>query len=102
MALSDVLAKIVGFLRAGYPDGVPDRDYIPLVALLRRRLSDDEVIAVATELISTGGAPVQGTDVRVAITKLTDELPSPDDTERIKQRLAAVGWPVSDPFGSTE
>jgi hypothetical protein len=64
MALSDVLAKIVGFLRAGYPEGVPDRDYIPLVALLRRRLSDDEVVAVATELISSGGAPVQGTDVR--------------------------------------
>jgi len=39
MALSDVLAKIVGFLRAGYPEGVPDGDYIRLVALLRRRLS---------------------------------------------------------------
>jgi hypothetical protein len=102
MALSDVLAKIVGFLRAGYPEGVPDRDYMPLVALLRRRLSDDEVVAVATELISSGGAPVQGTDVRVAITKLTNELPSPDDTERVKRRLAAAGWPVSDPSGSPE
>jgi len=102
MAISDVLAKIVGFLRAGYPEGVPDGDYIPLVALLRRRLSDDEVLAVATELISTAGAPVQGTDVRVAITKLTDELPSPDDTERVKRRLAAVGWPVSDSLGSPE
>ena len=60
MALSDVLARMVGFLRAGYPEGVPVGDYIPLVALLRRRLSDDEVVAVATELISTGGAPVQG------------------------------------------
>jgi hypothetical protein len=102
MALSDVLAKIVGFLRAGYPEGVPDRDYIPLVALLRRRLTDDEVIVVATELISTGGAAVEATDVRVAITKLTDELPSQDDTERVKQRLAAVGWPVSDSSGSPE
>jgi Protein of unknown function (DUF3349) len=102
MALSDVLAQIVGFLRADYPEGVPVGDYIPLVALLRRRLTDDEVIAVATELISTGGAAVQGTDIRVAITKLTNELPSPDDTERVKQRLTAVGWPVSDPFGSPE
>jgi len=102
MALSDVLAKIVGFLRAGYPEGVPAGDYIPLVALLRRRLSDGEVLAVATELISTGGAPVQATDVRVAITKLTDELPSPQDTERVKRRLAAVGWPVKGRFGSPE
>jgi hypothetical protein len=102
MALSDVLAKIVGFLRAGYPEDVPDGDYIPLVALLRRRTSDDEVLAVATELISAGGAPVQATDVSVAISKLTDELPSLQDTERVKRRLAAVGWPVNDPFGSPD
>lgn len=95
MAPSDVLAQIVGF-RAGYPD--PVHASIPLVALLRRRLTDDEVIAVATELISTGGAAVLATD----ITQLTDELPSPDDTERVKQRLAALGWAVSDPTGSPE
>ena len=28
------LKKIVDWLRAGYPDGVPQADYIPLVALL--------------------------------------------------------------------
>ncbi len=40
---------------AGHPEGVPAHDYIPLVALLRRRLSDDDIVAVATELIFTGG-----------------------------------------------
>jgi hypothetical protein len=94
MALSDVLMRVVGFLRAGYPEGVPAHDYIPLLALLRHRLSDDEVIALATELISGGNVPVDGTDVRVAITKLTDEMPSPEDTERVMRRLAAVGWPA--------
>jgi hypothetical protein len=102
MALSDVLMRVVGFLRAGYPEGVPPRDFIPLLALLRRRLSDDDVITVATEVISGRNIPVDGTDVRVAITKLTDEMPSPEDTERVKQRLAAVGWPVSDSFGSSD
>jgi hypothetical protein len=96
MALSDLVARIVGFLKAGYPDGVPAGDYIPLVALLRRRLSEDEVVAVASELMSVGTLPVEGTDVRVAITKLTDEMPSPDDAERVKQRLIAAGWPVND------
>jgi hypothetical protein len=98
MALSGLLARIVAFLRAGYPEGVPTNDYIPLVALLRRRLSDDEVISVATELMSTGRTPVEGTDVRVAITKLTDDMPSPEDTERVKRRLAAAGCPVTDPL----
>jgi hypothetical protein len=100
MALSDVLVRVVGFLPAGYPEVVPAHDYVPLLALLRRRLSDDDVIAVAAELMSGRNMPVDCTDVRVEITKLTDEMPSPEDTERVKRRLAAVGWPVSDAFGS--
>lgn len=94
--LSDVVMRIVGFLRAGYPEGIPTRDYVPLLALLRRRLSDDDVIAVAAQVISRNDRPVDVTDVRVAITKLTNEMPSPEDAERVKQRLAAVGWPVDD------
>ncbi|WAJ43149.1 DUF3349 domain-containing protein [Mycobacterium sp. Aquia_216] len=96
MMLSDVVMRIVGFLRAGYPEGIPTRDYVPLLALLRRRLSDDDVIAVAAQVISRNDRPVDVTDVRVAITKLTNEMPSPEDAERVKQRLAAVGWPVDD------
>jgi len=96
MPLSGLLTRIVAFLRAGYPEGVPPHDYVPLLALLRRRLSDDEVVAVATELMTTSHTPVEGTNVRVAITKLTDEMPSPEDTERVKRRLVAAGWPVTD------
>ena len=99
MPRSGLLTRIVAFLRASYPEGIPTNDYIPLLALLRRRLSDDEVLAVATELMSTGHSPVEGTDVRLAITKLTDEMPSPEDTERVERRLIAAGWPVTDPLG---
>jgi hypothetical protein len=45
-----VLNSIVCWLRAGYPQGVPDQDYVPLIAILSRRLTSDEVAAVATEL----------------------------------------------------
>ena len=102
MALSEVLARVVGFLRAGYPEGVPAHDYVPLLALLRRRLTDDEVIAVTAEALARRDVPVDATDVRVAITKITNEMPSPEDTERVKQRLAAVGWPVSDVLGNSD
>ncbi|BBZ42772.1 DUF3349 domain-containing protein [Mycobacterium parmense] len=98
MPLSGLLTRIVTFLRAGYPEGVPANDYIPLLALLRRRLSDDEVLAIVTELMAAAPPPVQGTDVRVAITKLTDDLPSPEDTDRVKRRLIAAGWSVTDPL----
>ena len=41
MALPPVLSSIIGWLRAGYPEGVPDVDYIPLFALLGSQLTDD-------------------------------------------------------------
>ena len=96
MAIPHVLAKIVAFLRAGYPKGVPRTGYLPLLALLPRRLSEDEVVAVASELAASGMMPIEGTDIRVAITKTTDELPSETDIDRVKRQLEASGWPIRD------
>ena len=69
-------------------------DYIPLLALLRRRLSDDEVAAVATRLAGRGELNIDTADIGVAITRITDELPSAADLERVQGRLAAIDWPV--------
>ena len=35
-------------------------------------------------------------DIGVLITQITDELPSPADVERVRERLAAKGWPLDD------
>lgn len=99
MALSDLVARVVVFLRAGYPHGAPATDYVPLLALLRRRLSDDEVAAVASELTAHGELPVDAADIRVAITKITDEMPSPEEIERVQQWLRSGGWPIDDRRG---
>lgn len=88
------LNSIVAWLRAGYPDGVPQTDYIPLLALLSRRLTNDEVKAVARELMQRG--EFDQIDIGVVITQITDELPSPEDVERVRARLAAKGWPLDD------
>lgn len=98
MALPDVLARIVKFLRAGYPNGVPSTDYIPLLALLKRRLTDDEIVTVANELATHGRLPVDGGDIRVAVTKMTDDMPEPQDIDRVTAQLASIGWPVADEF----
>ncbi|MGU3437826.1 DUF3349 domain-containing protein [Actinomycetes bacterium M1A6_2h] len=89
MPLPPVLASIVAWLRTGYPDGVPERDYIPLLALLRRRLTDDEVEQVASALRSD--APVGAADIGVGISKVTDEVPDEDDIDRVRRHL--VEWP---------
>jgi hypothetical protein len=94
------LNKIVAWLNAGYPEGVPGPDRVPLLALLKRRLTDDEVKAVAHELMDRG--EFDHVDIGVLITQLTDELPSTDDIERVRQRLAAKGWPLDDPRDSED
>jgi uncharacterized protein DUF3349 len=94
------LAKIVAWITAGYPDGVPGPDRVPLLALLQRRLSDAEVKAVAKDLMVRG--EFDEVDIGVLITEMTDELPTPDDIERVRARLAAKGWPLDDPRDAEE
>ena len=88
------LTSVVNWLRAGYPEGIPPTDYFPVLALLSRRLSNDEVQAVARELITRGD--FDHVDIGVLITQMTDQLPSPADVERVRVRLAAKGWPLDD------
>lgn len=98
MRLGDLVATIVAFVRRGYPRGVPQTDYIPLLALLRRRLSDDEVTAVVTQLVARDDElNVEISDIGAAITRITDELPSPADLDRVERRLDEIGWPIIDP-----
>lgn len=89
------LTSIVTWLRAGYPNGVPQNDYLPILALLSRRLTADEIIDVARQLRHL---PEPGfIDVGAEILRLTDQLPKPAEIERVRAKLAAFGWPLDDP-----
>ncbi|GAA5048898.1 DUF3349 domain-containing protein [Nocardia callitridis] len=57
----NLLHKIVGWLRAGYPQGVPRSDYVALLAVLHRHLTDFEVAAIAEELIAASGTEAEDT-----------------------------------------
>ena len=89
MSKPSFLDAVVGWLREGYPQGVPPQDYVPLLALLRRRLTDDEVAAVVNELMAGGEVPVDSVDIGASITKVTDALPSEDDIDRVREHLPA-------------
>ncbi|MEU1985932.1 DUF3349 domain-containing protein [Nocardia sp. NPDC019395] len=88
-----VLYAVIDWLRRGYPDGVPESDYIPLVALLRRRLTDDEVEQIAAEVLNSPAHRLDPTDIQVMITEVTDEMPSESDVERVLSRLGPPDWP---------
>jgi hypothetical protein len=94
------LARIVNWITSGYPEGVPGPDRVPLFALMKQRLTDDEVKAVAKELLDRG--EFDHVDIGVLITQITDDLPAPKDVERVRARLAANGWPLDDPRDAEE
>ena len=94
MAVPPFLANIIGWLRAGYPEGVPDVDYVPLFALLGSELTDADINAIADELAATGDeSTAQG--IRSAIERASHEKPLDVDVARVRARLAAGGWPLA-------
>lgn len=92
MALPPPLQSIVDFLRIGYPEGVPQQDYLPLFALLRRRLSDEEVAEVANDLAEQTSDQHTSEVIRSAIQHVLNETPSENDVDRVRDQFAAAGW----------
>jgi hypothetical protein len=96
MATPPVIQKIVSWLRAGYPEGVPQHDYIPLLALLGSELTNDEVTLIIDELTFSAD-PESKEAVQAAIAAVTKTKPSDADINRVRARLAAGGWPLAKP-----
>ena len=96
MALPEFLSKIVGWLRAGYPEGVPEHDYIPLFALLGSQLTNDEVSSIADEL-ATVADPESADAIKNAIGSVTHHTVNDADIARVRAHLAAGGWPLAAP-----
>ena len=84
-------------MREGYPGGVPDHDYVPLLALLERRLTRSEVKQVAKALRRADVSPAGPADIAAAISDYTHTTASEDDLRRVRQQLAKKGWPVESP-----
>lgn len=95
MANPPFLEKVIGWLRAGYPTGVPNVDYVPLFALLGYHLSNDEVAAIADELAASSD-PASADEIKKAITAVTNSKPLESDIDRVRAHLAAGGWPLAD------
>lgn len=94
MALPPFLSSIIGWLRAGYPEGVPSVDYIPLFALLGSQLTDNEVHEIGEELAKES-APESADAIRDAIKSVTHHQANDADVARVRSRLAAGGWPLA-------
>jgi Protein of unknown function (DUF3349) len=96
MPLPPFLTSVIHWVRAGYPEGVPDVDYIPLFALLGSQLSEADVRAIAQELENESN-PESADAIMKAIASVTDHQASDADVARVRSRLAAGGWPLAKP-----
>ena len=90
--------NVVGWLHEGYPQGVPPKDYFPLLALLMRSLSEEEVVKAARTIVRSTAAdtPVSEQQIRNAIHQVTEKEPNPEEMRQVAGRLASVGWPLED------
>lgn len=101
MAGSGVLKSIITWMRAGYPEGVPEHDYIPLFTLLGSHLTDDDIAAIASELESSSD-PATAQAIKESVHSASDGVPLEVDIARVRARLAAGGWPLAMPHEPTE
>jgi uncharacterized protein (DUF2267 family) len=88
--------NVVGWLHEGYPHGVPPKDYFPLLALLMRTLTEDEVVKAARTIVrqTDVDTPVNAEQIRAAIREVTEKEPNPEEIHQVAARLASVGWPL--------
>lgn len=93
---STFVDSVLGWLHEGYPDGVPRKDYYPLLALLKRSLTEDEVVRAAFTVLkgSDPQDPVTDQQIRDAIHEVIEKEPNPEEIHQVAARLASVGWPL--------
>jgi hypothetical protein len=92
--------SILQWLRAGYPEGVPGPDRVPLLALLRATpLTEDEVKEVVGHLTDGQHGLPEGAITRDHIAEFikdfTDHNADLENIQRVAARLAAAGWPLA-------
>lgn len=94
-----VLDSVLGWLHSGYPEGVPPKDYFPLLALLKRSLTEEQVVKAAqTVLRGNDSDSVTEDEIRDAIQQVIEKEPNPEELHQVAARLASVGWPLAAPI----
>ncbi|WP_116114755.1 DUF3349 domain-containing protein [Austwickia chelonae] len=94
--MSFTFRAILDWLRAGYPHGIPREDYIALLGVLQRHLTEQEIVEVVDHLQRQRGLePVSTAQIREAIENLLKGQATEEDVQRVTAKLATAGWPTT-------
>jgi hypothetical protein len=89
-AVPTFLARVVGWLRAGYPGGAPERGYLPLFGLLGSQLTNDEVTLIAQDL-ALSSTSESDEETKKAVSAITGTTISSSGTAQVRRHLAPGG-----------
>ena len=93
-----VLDNVLRWLHDGYPEGVPPKDYFALLALLKRSLTEQEVVRAAQSILrGSDSDTVTEDEIRTAVQAVIEKDPNPEEIHQVASRLASVGWPLASP-----
>lgn len=100
MTATSLVHSILNWLRAGYPNGVPGPDRVPLLALLRATpLTEEQVKEVVAHLTAKDSPALDGgiSDDEIAefIKDVSHHDAGPENVKRVAATLAAAGWPLA-------
>jgi Protein of unknown function (DUF3349) len=93
------IKRVLNWLTAGYPKGVPPTERYALIALLHRSLTAEEVKQVIAALTAEQSPALEDgvisdDEIRDMISKVIEDAPSEGDIRKVSARLAAAGWPL--------
>ena len=99
---SGVLGSILDWLRAGYPDGMPSTDYVPLMVVLGPPAEHRRGPRRRRRAGPTGDLPADPPRSTTSTSaprspRSPTSCPAEDDVSRVRARLAQGGWPLADP-----
>ncbi len=94
---SNFFQSVLNWLRKSYPDGVPQTQFYPLLALLARSLEEDEVIKATWTVLreSQPDSPATEDQIRQAVHAVIAKEPHTNEINQVAARLALVGWPLA-------
>ncbi len=98
---TSLLGSILNWLRAGYPEGVPGPDRVPLLALLRATpLTDEQIKEVVRNVTADGSTAtadgsIDDDEIAAFIRDVSHHDAGPENVGRVAARLAAAGWPLA-------
>jgi hypothetical protein len=98
---TSLVQSVLNWLRAGYPEGVPGPDRVPLLALLRcTPLNEEQIKEVVHNITADGGSAladgeIGDDEIAEFIKDVTSHDAGPENVKRVAAKLAAAGWPLA-------